>query len=484
MSGQGHELTFGDEQMVNAGAGGWGKGTLGEGAKGPLYPSVQRAVPPAQQLYPTVTPASAAPAAASPTGGRRPEGKGMKSAGKGLGSQKERAEEEACRIRISVTAPLKDSGPSIVPGVNEPFYTYLVNTSTTLISFGQPETSVRRRFRDFVDFANLLRVNFRGYFIPQRPHRNIVQGKIRMSPSFIEERRANLEKYLKQLAQHPTISRSEELRTFLEAEGHLRECTGWIQLHPVQPSWLEGAKRLVRQMTGQDWVPTPTEVAQQPSAKRHVVRALRESFKSIKEKRQPTMEYPPREAKLRRETEAMDDFQHTVDHAWKWASYWMGRFESVGRGLNDFGAEMNALANYEFDSGYVRIPAAAAVGRGCVDASALHQQFANQTMTHLSHIHEYQERMGNVLRAFRSREQALMTLHTLDTDINSKKQLLTELEVTVGKANKVLSTEHDLRALEASKAAAQTSYDKLAANNEEELARFRELRSKDWADML
>ena len=98
---------------------------------------------------------------------------------------------------------------SVCTGVNEPYYTYLVNTSTTLSAFSQPEMSVRRRFRDFVDLAKLLKLNFRGYFIPQRPHRNVYQGKIRMSPSFIEERRSNLEKYLRQLAVHPIISRSE-----------------------------------------------------------------------------------------------------------------------------------------------------------------------------------------------------------------------------------------------------------------------------------
>lgn len=94
-------------------------------------------------------------------------------------------------------------------GVNEPYYTYLVNMSTTMTSFSQPEMSVRRRFRDFVDLAKLLKTSFRGYFIPQRPHRNVFQGKIRMAPSFIEERRANLEKYLQQLAVHPIISQSE-----------------------------------------------------------------------------------------------------------------------------------------------------------------------------------------------------------------------------------------------------------------------------------
>eukprot|EP00803_Ostreobium_quekettii_P009878 evm.model.scf_3971.1 EVM.evm.TU.scf_3971.1 scf_3971:176-5910(+) len=486
MGSHGQELTFGDEQRVNGGAGAYsGGGRAGGATGGPLYPTVAHAAPDSPQLlYPYLAPPKAASKTPSFGSAMEAEGEGMRPLGKVAGSYRERPKGAEGGIRISVTAPLKQTRPSFVPGINEPYYTYLVNTSTTLSSFSQPETSVRRRFRDFVDLAKLLKVNFRGYFLPQRPHRNAFQGKIRMSPSFIEERRANLEKYLNQLAEHPDISNSEELRVFLEAHGHLRECVAWIQLHPVQPSWVEGAARLVRQITGHDWVPTPTEVAQQPSAKRHMVRALRESFKSIKERRQPTMEYSPAEAQLRQETEVMDEFQRTVEQAWNKASYWMDRFESVGRALDKFGSEMNALSNFEMDSGYVRIPATAGVGRGCVEASALHRQFANQTAAPLSHIHEYQERMGNVLGAFRSREKALMTLHTLGIDIDRKKQQLKQLEVTVGKASKVQSVEHDIRALEAAKAAAQTSYDKLAGHNAEELARFREARGRDWADML
>lgn len=94
-------------------------------------------------------------------------------------------------------------------GVQDSYYTYLVNTSTTLTSYSAPEMSSRRRFRDFVDLSKLLRENYRGYFVPPRPHRNMYQGKIRMSPTFIEQRRKALEKYLKQLTAHPVISRSQ-----------------------------------------------------------------------------------------------------------------------------------------------------------------------------------------------------------------------------------------------------------------------------------
>ena len=47
-----------------------------------------------------------------------------------------------------------------------------------------------------------------GYIIPPRPKRNAVEGR-RMSPEFLEDRRAALERYLNRLGAHPTLSRSE-----------------------------------------------------------------------------------------------------------------------------------------------------------------------------------------------------------------------------------------------------------------------------------
>lgn len=94
---------------------------------------------------------------------------------------------------------------------------------------------------------------------------------------------------------------------------------GWIALHPVEPSWVEGATRLVRQLVGMErMVPTPAEVSQQPSAKRHMVRAFRESFKRIQEKHQPSMDYTSQEAQLR-------------------VSRWEGTFlaEHIRRGLHN-----------------------------------------------------------------------------------------------------------------------------------------------------
>lgn len=85
---------------------------------------------------------------------------------------------------------------------------YKVVTVSKLSSYKSPETAVWRRFREFVALDQMLKIRFRGYFIPPRPEKNAVEGQ-RMKEGFIEERRVALEKYLNRLAAHPEIGPGE-----------------------------------------------------------------------------------------------------------------------------------------------------------------------------------------------------------------------------------------------------------------------------------
>ena len=56
--------------------------------------------------------------------------------------------------------------------------------------------------------ADMLKAQYRGFFLPPRPEKNPVEGQ-RASEEFVEVRRVALEKYLNQLAAHPAVVRSE-----------------------------------------------------------------------------------------------------------------------------------------------------------------------------------------------------------------------------------------------------------------------------------
>jgi hypothetical protein len=63
--------------------------------------------------------------------------------------------------------------------------------------------AVRRRFRDFVTLADVLSDSHRGYFIPQRPEKTLMEGQLSADKEFVEDRRVQLERYLNALAAHP-----------------------------------------------------------------------------------------------------------------------------------------------------------------------------------------------------------------------------------------------------------------------------------------
>ena len=56
--------------------------------------------------------------------------------------------------------------------------------------------------------GDLLKATHRGYVIPPRPEKSPVEGQ-RASADFVEARRSALEHYLRQLAAHPVLSRSQ-----------------------------------------------------------------------------------------------------------------------------------------------------------------------------------------------------------------------------------------------------------------------------------
>ena len=64
--------------------------------------------------------------------------------------------------------------------------------------------------------ADLLRETHRGYFVPPRPDKNVVEGQ-RLAAGFVELRRLGLERYLQQLAAHPALASSKVPAYFLTA---------------------------------------------------------------------------------------------------------------------------------------------------------------------------------------------------------------------------------------------------------------------------
>uniref|UniRef100_A0A0D9V7B7 PX domain-containing protein n=1 Tax=Leersia perrieri TaxID=77586 RepID=A0A0D9V7B7_9ORYZ len=117
--------------------------------------------------------------------------------------------------QITVSNPMKHAEPAtgaagVIPGSGS-YFSYLI---TTRAADGEL-IRVRRRFRDVVALADRLAATHRGFFVPARPDKSVLEGQVMQPRDFVSQRCAALQRYLGRLAAHPTIGRSADLRAFL-----------------------------------------------------------------------------------------------------------------------------------------------------------------------------------------------------------------------------------------------------------------------------
>ncbi|XP_075079013.1 sorting nexin 2B isoform X5 [Nicotiana tabacum] len=183
-------------------------------------------------------------------------------------------------LNITVSDPHKEmESGSIVPGSNT-YVTYLITTKTNLPDYVGSDFSVRRRFKDVVTLSDRLSEGYRGYFIPPRPDKSVVESQVMQKQEFVEQRRSALEKYLQKLASHPVIKKSDELRVFLQVDGKLPLPT----TTDVASRVLDGAVKLPKQLFGGGSggnVIGPQDVVQPAKGGRDLLRLFKELKQSV-----------------------------------------------------------------------------------------------------------------------------------------------------------------------------------------------------------
>lgn len=117
---------------------------------------------------------------------------------------------------------------------------------------------------------------YRGFFIPPRPDKSIVESQVMQKQEFVEQRRVALEKYLRRLAAHPVIKKSDEFRVFLQVQGKLP----LLATTDVASRVLDGAAKLPKQLLG-DSVIGPQEVVQPAKGVMDLMRLFKELKQSM-----------------------------------------------------------------------------------------------------------------------------------------------------------------------------------------------------------
>ncbi|KAH6556664.1 hypothetical protein KP509_1Z164500 [Ceratopteris richardii] len=291
-------------------------------------------------------------------------------------------------LTITVSQPQKvqdSTSTSIVPG-NNAYFTYLILTHTNIPKYGGQNFSVRRRFRDVVTLADKLAEAYRGYFVPARPDKNIVESQVMQKQDFIEQRRVAIDKYLRRLANHPVIRMSDELKVFLQSQGKLP----FLPNTDMASRMIDGAASLPRQLFGEESaVITPQDVVQPAKSGRDLVRLFKELKQSV------TIEWGGVKPAVMEDDRGflekkdnLERLEHHLSEASRQAEVLVKAQQEVGETMGELGLAFIKLAKFEteealYNSQRMHASDAKRLATAAVKASRFCREANAQSLTYL-----------------------------------------------------------------------------------------------------
>jgi hypothetical protein len=401
-------------------------------------------------------------------------------------------------LKITVTNPQKEAdlsrSTSIVPGGNT-YVTYLITTKTNLPDYGGSEFTVRRRFRDVVTLSDRLSEGYRGFFIPPRPDKSVMESQVMHKQEFVEQRRLGLEKYLRRLADHPMLRQSDELRMFLKAQGKLPLPTST----DVASRMLDGAVKLPKQLFGDSAnVIAPQDVVQPAKGGRDLMRIFKELKQSVTNDWVGSKHLVNEEDKEFLENkERLHDLEQQLSNASKQAEILVKAQQDFGETMGELGLAFIKLTKFENQEAVLNTQKTRAadmknVAASAVKASRFYRGLNAQTVKHLDTLHEHMGLMLAVRSAFSDRSSALLTVQTLVSEISSLHSRAGKLESTTSKMfsgdrsrnQKMVEMKEAIRATEDAKQCAIREYERIKENNRSEIERLDKERKADFVNML
>ncbi|KAI5074214.1 hypothetical protein GOP47_0010175 [Adiantum capillus-veneris] len=400
-------------------------------------------------------------------------------------------------LSITVSQPQKvqdNTSSSIIPGSNT-YITYLIATQTNIPQYEGRDFTVRRRFRDVVTLADRLAEAYRGYFIPARPDKSIVESQVMQKQEFIEQRRAAIEKYLCRLANHPVLRMSDELRLFLQSQGKLP----LVPTTDIASRMLDGAANLPRQLFGEgSIVMAPEDVAQPAKGGRDLVRLFKELKQSV------TIEWGGVKPAVTEEDkefierkEKLEDLEHCLNEASQKAEVLVTAQQDVSEIMGELGLTFTKLAKFESEEAVLNTQRAHAadakrLATAAVQASRFYREANAQSVRHLDRLHENLSLMQSINTAFKDRSTALLTVQTLISEVTALNAKIEKLKVASSKVfggdksrdRKIEESKEALVTMEESRDSATREYNRIKEVNKSELERFDCDRERDFSEMV
>ena len=390
-------------------------------------------------------------------------------------------------ITVTVTDPTMQQSESST--FKSSFVMYTVNTKTSRPEFSQQSMSVKRRFKDFVALADRLRTNYKGYVVPPRPEKSMVEGQVMQSKDFIDDRRASLEKYLQRLVVHPVIGRSKELVAFLQLDGALGAMPEWTAAEPASAVTEEEGALPVDQASSAQRAPS-------------LIGRFKHAMTSITSGPSPEDHDPDMEEKK----DKVAELERLLTAASTTAESLLKRQEDLGDALGELGLSLIKLSKHEdteaarlgqYSEVGSKIAEHAAdvrrVGTASVRMSRLARAADDQTALQLSPLHDHLGMIPAARTALNDRVDARRHVALMKEDFETRSTRLKKLEsgeartLFGGRAQQVRELDFltkDVPALKASVAASEAELESIKERNAAELERLKDERQIAFATML
>lgn len=378
---------------------------------------------------------------------------------------------------------------------------YKVTTRTNIPSYIHKEVVVWRRFRDFVALDARLSALHRGYFIPPRPEKTVVNST---GENFVQERAVQLQQYLNRIASHAHLRLGDPLRIFLTHQD-LGSSLDWFSMTSriINPSSTGG-------------VPNSPETPQRPPVVISSPGQPRDFGRFFKELRQtvvqstaisavggalgldtPKPKVMEEDAAFLVEKDRVTRIEQELSGMSSKATKLLTLQQKFGEALGEFGLECLKFAKLQEEEG-TRLGKYSENGIGCMTAASEMRKAGNtsvrmsrvtrsataQTAQALEPLHDYLKIMPSVRRSISDRNEALLTLQTMLAEADRLEARIAKSQFDTAKMKKVEEWKSELETTKATGEQAKADYETIQERHREEFARLEKERVADFHAML
>lgn len=316
-------------------------------------------------------------------------------------------------------------------------------------------SAVLRRYSDFLWLYERLHMERAGAIIPPLPEKQPVG---RFSPAFVEDRRVNLERFLRRVAVHPELADAKCVDAFLRAddvtfqaaksakgEAILASSTAMLRAPPKQDGfkrWFAEAKTSI----AGDLVKSPDD----------------DLFDEI-----------------HRYISGLDNQMRNVSQQ---ATGLVRKGKEIANGLFEFGLAFNLLGQSEADA---LGDALGKMGETADRLSVLSAEHAQREMSQFEEpLQDYIKTIHAVKLALQRRHEKRLTYSTCLSEVESKQASLAKLRATPGQESKAYGAEMSLRRAQEASEVARDDFAAVSQRVLREVDRFKREKAEDMKRLV